>query len=168
MSQEGNPALHDDSEKDQQSSNDWEHVPSQEEGFRDESQGEVPTYITLVPAEVSQYDISMSSQPGTSSQYQSHDESIGDLSAQPSTSSLYQSPDESIGDLSGLIDECLKATDSGVLKENSGDAESFSAFDMSSKSHSNEESQTSEDESPQATYDEVFTAPVMGALQQTG
>ena len=39
---------------------------------------------------------------------------------------------------------------------------------MSSKSLSNEEPQTSEDESQEATYDEVFTAPVMGALQQTG
>ena len=61
----------------------------------------------------------------------------------------------------------LKA-DSGVLKENSGDAERFSAFDMSSKSHSNEESQTSEDESPQASYHELFGAPVMDALQQKG
>merc|ERR1712240_257641 len=116
----------------------------------------------------SQNDISMSSQQSTSSQYQSQDESIGDLSGQPSTSSQYQSPDESIGDLSGLIDECLKATDSGVLKENSGDAESFSAFDMSSKSHSNEESQTSEDEFPQSSYHDLFRAPVMDALQQTG
>ena len=148
MSQEENPAHPDDIEEDQQSSDDWEHVTPQDEGFSDESQREVPTYTTLVPVAVSQYDISMSSQPSTSSQYQSHDESIGDLS--------------------GLIDECLKETDSGVLKDNSGDAESFPAFDMSSKSLSNEEPQTSKDESPQALSDKVFTAPVMGALQQTG
>ena len=144
MSQEENPAIPDDSKEDQQSSNDWEHVPSQEEGFRDESQGEVPTYTTLVPAEVSQYDISMSSQPGTSSQYQSHDESIGDL-----------------------INEVLKE-DSGVLKEDSGDATSFSALDISSKSHSHEESQTSEEEAAQASYYEVFGASVMDALEQKG
>ena len=77
MSQEENPALPDDSEEDQQSSNDWEHVTPQDEGFSDESQREVPTYTTLVPAEVSQYDISMSSQPGMSSQYQGHDDSMG-------------------------------------------------------------------------------------------
>ena len=144
MSQEENPAHPDDIEEDQQSSNDWEHVTPQDEGFSDESQREVPTYTTLVPAEVSQYDISMSSQPGTSSQYQSHDDSMG-----------------------YLIDEVLKE-DSGVLKENSGDAESFSALDISSKSHSHEESQTSEDESAQASYHELFGAPVMDALQQKG
>ena len=187
MSQEENPAHPDDIEEDQQSSDDWEHVTPQDEGFSVESQREEPTYTELVPVPVSQNDISMSSQPSTSSQYQSHDESIGDLSGQPSTSSQYQSPDDSIGDLSGqpstssqyqspddsigdldgFIDAYLKETD---LKDNSGDAESFPAFDniMSSKSLSNEEPQTSEDESPQATYDEVFTAPVMGALQQTG
>ena len=146
MSQEENPALPDDSEEDQQSSNDWEHVPSQEEGFRDESQGEVPTYTTLVPAEVSQYNISMSSQPGTSSQYQSHDESIGDL-----------------------IDEVLKE-DSGVLKENSGDAESFSALDISSKSHSHEESQPSVEDAAQDEY-AVFRASiqsVIDAMEQKG
>ena len=148
MSQEENPAHPDDIEEDQQSSDDWEHITPQDEGFSVESQREEPTYTELVPVPVSQNDISRSSQRSTSSQYQSHDESIGDLS--------------------GLIDECLKATDSGVLKENSGDAESFSAFDMSSKSHSNEESQTSEDESPQASYHELFRAPVMDALQQTG
>ena len=109
MSQEEDPALPDDSEEDQQSSNDWEHVPSQEEGFRDESQGEVPTYTTLVPAEVSQYDISMSSQPGTSSQYQSHEES--------------QSPSEK---------EFLEDIINEVLHEDSGDAPSFSALDISS------------------------------------
>ena len=143
MSQEEDLALHDDSEEDQQSSNEWEHVPSQEEGFRDESQGDEPTYTTLLPAELSQYDFSMSSQPGTSSQYQSHDESIGDL-----------------------IDEVLKE-DSGVLKEDSGDATSFSALDISSKSHSHEESQTSEEEAAQASY-EVFGASVMDALEQKG
>merc|ERR1712240_179746 len=89
----------------------------------------------------------LSGQPSTSSQYPSPDDSIGDLSGQPSTSSQYQSLDDSIGDLSGHINECLKETDSGVLKDNSGDAESFPAFDMSSKSLSNEEPQTSEDES---------------------
>ena len=146
MSQE--EVLHDDSEEDQPSFKEWEHAISQEEGFHGESKGDELSFTRLEHAEPSQHDYSMSSQPGTSSQYQSHDESIGDLS--------------------GLIDECLKATDSGVLKENSGDAESFSAFDMSSKSHSNEESQTSEDESPQASYDELFRAPVMDALQQTG
>ena len=144
MSQEEDLALHDDSEEDQPSSKEWEHVISQEEGFRDESQGDEPSFTTLEPAEPSQYDFSMSSQPGTSSQYQSHDESIG-----------------------YLIDEVLKE-DSGVLKENSGDAESFSALDISSKSHSHEESQTSEEESAQASYHELFGASVMDALEQKG
>ena len=178
MSEEENPAHPDDIEEDQQSSDDWEHVTPQGEGFSVESQREEPTYTELVPVPVSQNDISMSSQRSTSSQYQSHDESIGDLSGQPSTSSQYQSPDESIeepnqylchdesiGDLDGFIDKYLKETD---LKDNSGDAESFPAFDMSSKSLSNEEPQTSEDESPQALSDKVFAAPVLGALQQLG
>ena len=105
MSQEENPAHPDDIEEDQQSSDDWEHVTPQDEGFSDESQREVPTYTTLVPVPVSQHDISMSSQPSTSSQYQSPDESIGDSSGQRSTSSHYPCHDESIGeDLDGFID----------------------------------------------------------------
>ena len=144
MSQEENPAHPDDIE-DQQSSNDWEHVTPQDEGFSDESQREVPTYTTLVPAEVSQYDISMSSQPGTSSQYHSHEKS--------------QSPFEK-DLLEDIIDE--------VLHEDSGDAPSFSALDISSKSHSHEESQTSEEEAAQASYYEVFGASVIDALEQKG
>ena len=139
MSQEEDLALHDDSEEDQPSSKEWEHVLSQEEGFRDESQGDEPSFTTLEPAEPSQYDFSMSSQPGTSSQYQSHEESIEDI-----------------------INE--------VLDEDSEDAPSFSALDISSKSHSHEESQPSEEDAAQASY-EVFGASiqsVMDALEQQG
>ena len=139
MSQEEDPALHDDREEDQQSSNDWEHVPSQEEGFRDESQGDEPSFTTLEPAEPSQHDYSMSSQPGTSSQYQSHEESIEDI-----------------------INE--------VLDEDSEDAPSFSALDISSKSHSHEESQPSVEDAAQDA-DAVFGASiqsVMDALEQKG
>ena len=115
------------------------HDDSEEEGFLDESQGDKPSFTTLEPAEPSQYDFSMSSQPGTSSQYQSHEESIGDI-----------------------IDE--------VLKEDSGDATSFSALDISSKSHSHEESQPSVEDAAQDAY-AVFGASiqsVMDALEQKG
>ena len=118
MSQEENPALPDDSEEDQQSSNDWKHVPSQEEGFRDESQGDEPSFTTLEPAEPSQHDYSMSSQPGTSSQYHSHEES--------------QLPSEK---------EFLEDIINEVLHEDSGDAPSFSALNISSQCQSHEESQ---------------------------
>ena len=137
MSQE--EVLHDDSEEDQPSFKEWEHAISQEEGFRDESQGDELTFTTLEPAEPSQYDFSMSSQPGTSSQYQSHEESIEDI-----------------------INE--------VLDEDSDDAPIFSALDISSKSHSHEESQPSVEDAAQAAY-AVFGASiqsVIDAMEQKG
>ena len=142
MSQE--EVLHDDSEEDQPSFKEWEHAISQEEGFHDESQGDEPSFTTLEPAEPSQHDYSMSSQPGTSSQYHSHEES--------------QSPSEK---------EFLEDIINEVFEEDSEDAPSFSALDISSKSHSHEESQTSEEEAAQASY-EVFGASVMDALEQKG
>ena len=139
MSQEEDLVLHDDSEEDQPSFKEWEHAISQEEGFRDESQGDKPSFTTLEPAEPSQYDFSMSSQPGTSSQYQSHEESIEDI-----------------------INE--------VLDEDSEDAPSFSALDISSKSHSHEESQPSVEDAAQDEY-AVFGASiqsVIDAMEQKG
>ena len=147
MSQEEDLVLHDDSEEDQPSFKEWEHVISQEEGFRDESQGDEPSFTTLEPAEPSQHDYSMSSQPGTSSQYQSHEES--------------QSRSEK---------EFLEDIINEVLHEDSGDAPSFSALDISSQSHSHEESQPSVEDAAQDEY-AVFGASiqsVIDAMEQKG
>ena len=89
----------------------------------------------------------MSSQPGTSSQYHSHEES--------------QSPSEK-DLLEDIIDE--------VLHEDSGDAPSFSALDISSQSHSHEESQPSVEDAAQDEY-AVFGASiqsVIDAMEQKG
>ena len=139
MSQE--EVLHDDSEEDQPSFKEWEHAISQEEGFHDESQGDEPSFTTLEPAEPSQHDYSMSSQPGTSSQYHSHEES--------------QSPSEK-DLLEDIIDE--------VLHEDSGDAPSFSALDISSQCHSHEKSQLPSEEDAAEDELAVFGVAVQSVL----
>ena len=132
---------HDDSEEDQPSFKEWEHAISQEEVFHDESEGDEPSFTRLEHAEPSQHDYSMSSQPATSSQYHSHEES--------------QSPSEK-DLLEDIIDE--------VLHEDSGDAPSFSALDISSQCHSHEESQLPSEEDAAEDELAVFGGAVQSCL----